>query len=190
MTTITFQGTNFIKACRGSTMIEVLVAVLVFSVGLLGIATTQTLGLTTSQSALHRSQAAQLTYELIDIIRMNPGETDLDFDSDAATASIFSGYDSEVNDYSSVAACVGAGSGCTTTEMATTRMAYWEDRLAESLPESRAFLTLNGNVYTVTVQWSDFRNNQDRIDAATDCDGDGSTADDAALACRTTDFRI
>lgn len=174
-----FNTRSSITHQNGATMIEVLVAILVFSIGLLGIATTQTLGLTTTQSALHRSYAAQLSYELIDVLRMNPEETDLDFDGLNATNSIFSAYDTTVDDYDTVANCLAVGDGCTSNEMAQTGMAQWEDRLDDTLPNSDATLTLNGDIYTLTIIWSDFRNNQTIIDAQGD-----------DLAQRVTDFRI
>lgn len=59
------------RSQQGATMIEIMIAILVFSVGLLGLASTQTLGLTNTQSALSRSYAAQLSYELVDIMRLN-----------------------------------------------------------------------------------------------------------------------
>lgn len=169
----------------GSTMIEVLVAILIFSIGLLGVATTQTMGLTTTQSAMHRSYAAQLTYELIDIVRMNPtAEEDGDFNPvnvDSTNGS---------SAYSSTAACTSessfstSSSGCSTTQMANTQLSQWEARLANLLPDSTAALSLNSGtgVYTLTISWPDFKNNLNRPDA----DSDGEI-DDATLV---TDFRI
>ncbi|MCS4502830.1 hypothetical protein KBTX_03588 [wastewater metagenome] len=56
---------------RGFTLIEVLVALLVLSVGLLGLASLQTSGLRLSDSSYLRSQAVLAGYDLIDRIRLD-----------------------------------------------------------------------------------------------------------------------
>jgi type IV pilus assembly protein PilV len=55
----------------GVSMIEVLIAVLIMGIGLLGMAAMQTTALRNSQSALERSQAAMHTYALLDAMRAN-----------------------------------------------------------------------------------------------------------------------
>lgn len=52
-------------------MIEVLIAVLILGVGLLGIAAMQSTALRNSQSALERSQAVIHTYAILDAMRAN-----------------------------------------------------------------------------------------------------------------------
>lgn len=54
---------------RGATLLEVLIAVLVLSVGLLGVAALQASALRNSQSSYERSQATILTYSLFDAMR-------------------------------------------------------------------------------------------------------------------------
>lgn len=56
---------------RGVGLIEVMVAVLVLGVGLLGIAAMQTTALRNSQSSLERSQAVMQTYAILDAMRAN-----------------------------------------------------------------------------------------------------------------------
>jgi type IV pilus assembly protein PilV len=56
---------------RGAGLIEVLVAVLVLGIGLLGIAAMQATALRNSQSALERSQAVVQTYSIVDAMRAN-----------------------------------------------------------------------------------------------------------------------
>ncbi len=53
----------------GVTLIEVLVAVLVLSIGLMGVAALQTTSLSHGFSAYQRSQANALAYEMLDRIR-------------------------------------------------------------------------------------------------------------------------
>ena len=65
-------GNNtFRRSQRGAGLIEVLVAVLVLAIGLLGIAAMQTTALRNNQSALERSQAVIQSYAILDAMRAN-----------------------------------------------------------------------------------------------------------------------
>ena len=57
---------------RGFALLEVLIAVLVLSIGLLGIAALQASALRNNQSALERSQAVVQSYAMLDAMRANP----------------------------------------------------------------------------------------------------------------------
>lgn len=57
---------------RGFTLLEVLIALVVLSLGLLGIAALQGVGLRSSHGAQLNSQAVLLAYDLADRIRANP----------------------------------------------------------------------------------------------------------------------
>lgn len=59
------------KHARGISLIEVLVAVLVLSIGLLGLAALQSLSIRAGQSAYYRTQATNLAYEVADFARVN-----------------------------------------------------------------------------------------------------------------------
>ncbi len=62
------------KSSAGFSLIEVLVAVLVLAVGMLGIAAMQATALRNSQSAFQRSQGVIQTYSIIDSMRANRAE--------------------------------------------------------------------------------------------------------------------
>ncbi len=55
----------------GFTLVEVLVALIILSVGLLSMATLMMASLQTSQSAYMRSQASLLTYDIVERMRAN-----------------------------------------------------------------------------------------------------------------------
>ncbi|MBK7145976.1 MAG: type IV pilus modification protein PilV [Xanthomonadales bacterium] len=55
----------------GGTLVEVLIAVLVLSTGMLGVAAMQSVSLRNSQSALQRSQAVAQMYSVADAMRAN-----------------------------------------------------------------------------------------------------------------------
>lgn len=54
---------------RGATLLEVMIAVLVLAIGMLGIAALQATALRNSQSSFERSQAVILSYSLFDAMR-------------------------------------------------------------------------------------------------------------------------
>lgn len=58
---------------RGFSMIEVLVAVLVLALGMLGIAAMQAVSLRNSQSAFERTQAVMESYSILDSMRARGG---------------------------------------------------------------------------------------------------------------------
>jgi type IV pilus assembly protein PilV len=58
----------------GFTLIEVLIAMLILSVGLLGLAGFQASSARNNTSAYNRSQATQLAYDLADRIRANAAD--------------------------------------------------------------------------------------------------------------------
>lgn len=57
----------------GFSMIELLVAVLVMGIGVLGITGLQLVSLQNNRGALLRGEAVQLSYDILDRIRANPG---------------------------------------------------------------------------------------------------------------------
>jgi len=59
-------------ATTGFSMIELLVAVLVMSIGVLGIAALQMVSLQNNRAALVRAEAVALAYDMMDRIRVNP----------------------------------------------------------------------------------------------------------------------
>ena len=77
--TVPDVGTSFARHPRrcsqrqhGFSLLEVLIALLVLAIGLLGLATLQTVGLKFNQESYLRSQAVLIAYDIIDRIRSNP----------------------------------------------------------------------------------------------------------------------
>jgi type IV pilus assembly protein PilV len=65
---------------RGFTLLEVLIALLVLSIGLLGLAALQTSGLRSNQMATMRTLATQIAYDMTDRMRANTtGMTNLEY---------------------------------------------------------------------------------------------------------------
>ena len=60
------------RASRGFSLLEVLITILVFAIGMLGLAALQAASVRSNQSANFRTQATALAYMMIDRMRANP----------------------------------------------------------------------------------------------------------------------
>lgn len=129
------------RGSAGFSLIEVMIAVLVLGVGLLGFALMQTMNVRFAQSANQRTQVTNLSYELFDQMRVNRVRA-LDYEG-AYTAS------------TTGAACIpaiGVDLG------ASDYRAAWECRLAKALGVgATAMVTRSGNEIEVSISWGDER---------------------------------
>lgn len=132
----------------GFTMVEVLVALVVLAIGLLGIAALYLNSLQSGRTAIYRTQAVNLAADLADRIRANRT-------AQVAYGTLFA--DAEVE----VAGCYTTG-GCIDTDLASTDLARWKGTLAQLLPNGQgqvvvALPVIPGDPtnYVVTVQWAE-----------------------------------
>jgi len=131
---------------KGFTLMEVLVAVLVLSLGLLGVAGMQMMSLKNTNSAYQRTQATQLAYDIIDRMRANRKEAETTGSSYAVSAG---------GTYSASTAC--ETTACTEPNMATYDIANWKVALAATLPGGDGSTSINtaSKMVTVNIQWDD-----------------------------------
>jgi type IV pilus assembly protein PilV len=132
---------------NGFTLIEVLIAMLILAVGLLGLAALQTHSLKNNQSAYYRSQATQLAYDIADRMRVNV----------ASAATYTNGHAAEHKN------CLTTDS-CTPLEMAEHDLFEWNTAIqAAILPSAtgkiKPDLKITGGVkaYIVTIEWDENR---------------------------------
>ena len=64
---------QFHSAQRGISLLDAMIAVVIFSVGMLAIAALQTISKTSNFEAIQRSHASSLAYDLLERMRMNSG---------------------------------------------------------------------------------------------------------------------
>lgn len=144
---------------RGLTLIEVLVALLVLSFGLLGLAMMQTAGIRFATDSYSRSQATFFAYDIIERMRVNPtgfanGYYDIG-DADAAESAI-----------STYAGCKDSSCDCTGSSCAPQALAQYDLGQWYSLQDSlltgarlaaansnRSTIVRNGNTATITIRW-------------------------------------
>lgn len=130
----------------GFTMVEVLVALVVLAIGLLGIAALYLNSLQSGRTAIYRTQAVNLAADLADRIRANRTAQN-------AYATAFA--DVEV----AVGTCDTTG-GCVAGDLASTDLARWKATLAQLLPNGQGQVVVTPPVgagepatYVVIVQW-------------------------------------
>ena len=159
---------NHMRLARqsGFTLIEVLVAVIVLSIGLVGVAGLQVVSLQNNQSAFMRSQASALAYDLADRMRANvPGANANMYDPTAKAAT---------------AGCKST-TGCTTQQMAQNDLYEWDAAIATYLPDGEGFVCIDstpddgtgagdaqcdgtGTLFAIKIWWDDNRDGTITVD--------------------------
>lgn len=152
------------RSVAGFTLLEVLIAVVVLSIGLLGLAGLQTTGLRNNQDAYVRTVATTLANDMADRMRANmAGFNAGNYDNNAAQSAIC-----ETN------------SGCSPQAMAQHDTFLWNQALA-ALPSGQGDVATNGGIVTVTVRWDSNRTGVNGLG----CSGDPNVD----LACLSVMFQ-
>lgn len=128
----------------GFTLIEVLVALVVLAIGLLGIAALYIDSLRASRTALLRTQAIAVASDLADRIRVNRTACD-------ATACAYT-------EEGTLTAACEATAGCSAAELAANDVARWNETAVTLLPGfvgTVAFTAGTPNQYVITVTWKE-----------------------------------
>ena len=134
--------TRMIESQRGVGLIEVLIALLVLTFGMLGMAGLQMWSLKYNQSAMERGMAVVQTHSIVDAMRANRtaatnNQFDIAFDADVP----------EGNSFTLVA------------------LRTWRQSLRDGLgSEASGEIDCNGSMCTVSVRWNDSRANTESQD--------------------------
>ena len=134
---------------RGVGLIEVLIAVLVLAIGLLGVAAMQAAALRNSQSALERSQGVVNTYTILDAMRANADAVKSGNYNMPMTCTAPAAGDLAANDrrfwLTTLQANLGKGAcgqiNCAGNNVCTIKV-QWEDRGGSSNPTEQSFTTI------------------------------------------------
>jgi len=128
----------------GFTLIEVLIAMLVLSVGLLGLAGLQARGLKNNLSAYHRGQATQLAYDMADRIRANIVEAKKhslsNYDKDTLTTPVVQ------------SGCNSVTGGCSVEQLAQNDVFEWKQDISRIFKNINANGEIDFNKKTVTIK--------------------------------------
>lgn len=124
----------------GFSLVEAMVALIIISTGMIGVAALFGQGLGASRNALYRTQAVHLAADMGDRIRVNR----------------LGGlaYNGAATDHE----CGPGGEECTPMQMAEHDLFEWEARVAQLLPNGVGTVAVaagNPPTYTITVGWEE-----------------------------------
>ena len=126
------------RQLRGVGMIEVLVAIVILTFGMLGLAGLQSRILSFNQSSLYRSQATALTDDILDRMRADRANARAERWDTLITA---------------------ASSSISGPAIFQSDLREWKEEVERLLPAGAASIDLDptNNIVTVTIQWDDSR---------------------------------
>ena len=160
-----------IKKQNAFTLVEVMVAMVIFSVGLLGLAGLQSLGMTNNQTALLRTIAMQQAYNMSDRMRNNIAAID---------AGNYDALDENIPALGTN--CLTAN--CTPAALASFDHFEWNSNNATQLPQGQGMVTAIGaNQFLICIMWNELKVPAPAIPA-------GCTAAGAVGYDPTTEFKF
>ncbi|MBI3560303.1 MAG: type IV pilus modification protein PilV [Gammaproteobacteria bacterium] len=137
---------------QGFTLLEVMIALVIFSIGLIGLAGLQSLSLQNNQVAYARTMATILAYDMADRIHNN-------------RIGAASGSYAVTTMPASATSCIT--SSCTPAVLATYDLYQWDQtvRHTQNNPAAQnelfnalGYITRNGSVYSIYIAWDEARN--------------------------------
>ena len=129
------------RKLRGFTLIEVLIALVIMSVGMLGIAGLYVHSMQAGRTSILRHNAVTLAGDIADRIRANPR---------AGAAYVQAGANNN---------CVDGGVNCTIGEMAANDIFLWDQQATATLPNGQVSIVVDNGVvpptYQITLTWTE-----------------------------------
>ena len=117
---------------RGVSLIEVMMAVLIFSIGLLGLASLMVMATRSNHAAYLRTQVVFLANNMASRMSANP-------------AGVWNGsYNSNAYPVAAASAGCGSGSACGSAALATHDQQMWSSQLRVFLPSPKAAISCTG----------------------------------------------
>ncbi len=135
---------------KGATLIEILIALLVLSMGVLGMAATQIRALKGNHSSLQRSQAVMMSYYILDAMRVDKDSAkSLNYNTGSLSGGV-------IDPYCNPAAVTG-------TSLAKINLKHWIESLKATIGEASDLSTCGAVLCDadgkcrVQVRWDDSR---------------------------------
>ncbi|MHB8744288.1 MAG: type IV pilus modification protein PilV [Sulfuricaulis sp.] len=128
---------------RGFSLIEVLIALLILSIGLLGLAALQTVDLRYNRQSYQRTQAVFQAYDMIDRIRANPtGLTNGDYNA------VTFGQGNNL-----IPSTICSQQSCNPDQLATYDIDKWNTANASLLTNGQGTIYLSNGHLTIEIDW-------------------------------------
>lgn len=131
------------KNTQGFTLIEVLISLLIFGVGVIGV----TALTTQSQKITHQAYQSMLAtwqlHDMMELIRANASEA-------RGSDSYIRVYDAAIP---TTPSCLSSSDGCSPTLMAQYDLNQWLTNIAKELPAGSGAISKATNAYTLTLYW-------------------------------------
>ena len=129
------------RAERGFSLIEVLIALIIMSVGMLGIASLYVQSMQAGRTSLFRHNAITLAGDVADRMRANPTAGDA-----------YTGTGADNN-------CIDGGVNCNDVQMAAQDIFGWDQQAVDTLPNGDVTITFDNTVdppvYTIAITWNE-----------------------------------
>ncbi len=129
------------RAQRGFSLIEVLIALIIMSVGMLGIASLYVQSMQAGRTSLFRHNAVTLAGDVADRMRANP-----------TGANAYTGAGANNN-------CIDQGTNCSNVQMAAQDILGWSQQAVDTLPNGAVVITFDNTVippvYTIAITWDE-----------------------------------
>ncbi|WP_354375045.1 type IV pilus modification protein PilV [Variovorax paradoxus] len=122
------------QASAGFSLVEVLVSIVVLSVGLLGAIGMLLAAVRTGKEAATFAAAVNLVRDLSEKVRMNPGVAAR---KDAGNTYLVANWTADVGTGLAASGCTGVGTTCDPESLAAWDISEWQRRVAKALPGAR-----------------------------------------------------
>ncbi len=130
-----------VRRLRGFSLVEVLVALIVMSVGMLGIASLYVQSMQAGRTSLFRHNAVTLAGDVADRIRANP-----------TAGAAYAGAGADFN-------CIAQGVNCSAPQMAAQDILVWQAQAEDTLPAGQVQILFDNAVapptYRISVIWEE-----------------------------------
>lgn len=171
---------------KGVSLIEVLIAIVVASIGLLALAGVNTAAIRYTKMSQYRGTATLLANDIGERIRANRlGAGSYVVGTDFSTQATLPSAPAKLCD------SYGGGVPCTAAEVATADLYTWQLRVREQLPNGSVFIAYQNvqNAYDVWLVWRDPAvASDDVVSTGSECPGALTVAADPSVRC--SYFRI
>lgn len=141
-----------LKYQHGFTMIEILIAFVILSVGVLGLAGLQGASIKSSNTAYMRTVATNQIYDFAERMRSNSKGFNLAIDGGDDVYNQLSGIQAIPN--CNIATKLPSA-GCTTNQLAIRDIALWNTENARVLPNGQGTVRRAGQSFIITVSWDE-----------------------------------